>query len=213
MVNVYVKKSYDVKAATIIKNLEKRNMLGYYFETIEDANKKIVELIEPGTTVAWGDSKTLNEIGIKSILKNSNYNIIDRDEAKDFEDRIKIMKKALTCDTFLTSTNAITMHGELVNIDGRGNRAAAICFGPDSVIFVAGMNKVTGDLGSAIDRIKIDACVPNAIRYETGTACSITGKCVNCTSEKCICGHTLITRFSKVHNRIKVILIGESLGF
>jgi len=122
------------------------------------------------------------------------------------------MKEALTCNYFLTSTNAITMDGELVNIDGNGNRVAAICFGPDNVIVVTGMNKVTANIDSAIDRVRINACTPNCIRFNLQNPCSVTGKCRDCLNTS-ICGQVLVTRLSKVKNRIKVILVGENLGF
>ena len=204
--------SYKVQSNTIIKNLEKRFMDGYYCETSKEAIENILSLIEEGSTVSWGGSKTLDEIGIKNILHKKNLSVIDRDNGKNPEERTKLMKQALTCNYFLTSTNAITMDGELVNIDGNGNRVAAICFGPDNVIVVAGMNKVVANVNSAIDRIKINACTPNCIRFNLQNPCSTTGKCGNCFNTS-ICAQIVVTRLSKVKGRIKVILVGESLGF
>ena len=208
----FVKEAYKVQSNTIIKNLEKRFMEGYYCETKEEAVEKILSIIEDGASVSWGGSMTLDEIGVKKQLDNKNLTIIDRDTAKSPEERTKLMKDALTCNYYLTSTNAITMDGELVNIDGNGNRVAAICFGPDNVIVVTGMNKVVANIDSAIDRVRTNACAPNNIRFNLQNPCSVTGKCGDCLNTS-ICGEILVTRLSKTKNRIKVILVGESLGF
>lgn len=208
-----LKESYKVKSATIIKNLQKRGMEGYYCETKEEAKKIVMSLINQEAVVSWGGTLTIDEIGVKEALKENNIKVIDRDTAKTPEERMKLMKNALIADVFLTSTNAITMDGELVNIDGVGNRVAAYCFGPDSVIVVAGMNKVVRDVESGIKRARTDACVPNAIRYNLKTPCTATGICAECISNQTICSQILVTRNSKPNNRIKVILVGETLGF
>lgn len=208
-----LKESYKVKSATIIKNLQKRNMEGYYCETKEQAKAKIISLINQDAVVSWGGTVTIDQIGVKEALKENNIKVIDRDTAKTPEERTKLLKKALTADAYLTSTNAITMEGELVNIDGTGNRVAAYCYGPDSVIVVAGMNKVSRDVESAMKRVRTDACVPNTIRFNLKTPCALTGICGECTSNQTICSQILVTRFCKPKNRIKVILVGEILGF
>ena len=209
----FVKESYKVKSATVIKNLEKRNMEGFYCETKEEAKEKVLSLIAQDATVGWGGTFSVEEVGIKEALKDKNIVVIDRDTAKNPEERVGLMKKALTADVFLTSTNAITMNGELVNIDGAGNRLAAYCFGPGSLIVVAGMNKVVRDVESGIKRVRTDACVPNAIRYNLNTPCAKTGICAECTTPETICSQILVTRYSKPKNRIKVVLVGEELGF
>lgn len=209
----YVKEAYKVQGATIIKNLQKRNMEGFYCETKEEALDKVMSLINQDSVVSWGGTFTIDEIGVKEALKKSNVNVIDRDTAKSPEERIQLMKKALTADVFLTSTNAITLDGELVNIDGAGNRLAAYCYGPDSVIVVTGMNKVAGDVESAIKKVRTDACVPNTIRFNLNTPCAKTGICAECTTPETICSQILVTRYSKPKNRIKIILVGEKLGF
>jgi len=211
--NNNVKESYKVKSATIIKNLQKRHMEGFYCETREEAKKLVMSLIKKNDVVSWGGTATIDELGIKETLKENNIEVIDRDTAKTPEERKKLMKIALTADVFLASTNAITMEGELVNIDGAGNRVAAYCYGPDSVVVVAGMNKVARDLDSAMKRARVDACVPNAIRYNLKTPCAITGICAECLSNETICSQILITRNCKPDNRIKVVLVGENLGF
>ena len=208
-----VKESYRVKSETIIKNLKKRNMEGFYCETKDKAVEKVMSLIDKDDVVSWGGSYTIDELDIKASLKQNNINVIDRDTAKVPEERMKLMKKALTADVFLSSTNAITMDGELVNIDGSGNRLAAFCYGPDKVIVVAGMNKVVRDVDSAMKKIRTDACVPNTIRFNLNTPCAKTGICAECTSPETICSQILITRYSKPQNRIVVVLVGENLGF
>lgn len=208
----FVKQAYKIKAETIIKNLKKRSMEGYYCETKEEAKAKVLSLISKDDIVSWGGTMTIDELGIKEYLKENNYKVIDRDSVSA-EERDQVMKKALLSDVFLSSTNAITMDGELINIDGRGNRLAAFCFGPDSLIVVAGMNKVVRDTESGIKRVRTDACVPNAIRFNLDTPCAKTGICTDCKTPSTICGQILVTRFSKPQNRIKVILVGENLGF
>lgn len=209
----FIKESYKVKSATIIKNLQKRNMEGYYFDSKEEAVEKVMSLIKENDVVSWGGTVTIDELGLKKTLNENNIQVIDRDKATTPEERKALMKKALTSDVFLASTNAITMDGELVNIDGIGNRLAAFCYGPDSVIVVAGMNKVVKDKDSAMNRIRIEACVPNAIRINANTPCFVTGICNECTSNDTMCSQILVTRYCKPKNRIKVILVGENLGF
>lgn len=208
----YAKEANKIKAQTIIKNLNKRSMEGYYCETKEEAVEKAISLIENNSSVSWGGSATLNEIGIKNVLDKKNLKIIDRNKGETPEEKKNLMKEALFCDYFLTSTNAITMDGELINIDGNANRVAAICFGPENVIVIAGMNKVVANIHSGIDRIHTEACAPNCIRLNLNNPCAVTGKCGNCLDHT-ICCQTVITRASRIPNRIKVILVNENLGF
>lgn len=197
------------KIEYIIKNLEKRNMAGFYCETAEDAREKIKSLISDSDVVSWGGSVTLDQIGIKEQLKN----VIDATKAspeKAYEER----RRTLMADVYLTSTNAITMEGELVNIDGTGNRVAAMCFGPEKVIVVAGTNKIAEDETAALARIRTEACPPNCVRLGKSTPCAVTGKCGSClTLGQTICSYTVTTRFSAVSDRIYVILVNENLGF
>jgi L-lactate utilization protein LutB len=209
----FLKEAYKVKAETIIKNLEKRNMQGFYVDTKEEALDKFMTLINAGDVVAWGGSTTVDEIGVKKLLDEKNISVIDRDKAKSPEERTQLMKKALTADVFITSTNAITMDGELMNVDGVGNRLAAYNYGPDSVIVFAGMNKVVPEMSVALARVRSEATVPNSIRVNAQSPCRFTGKCSECIGINSLCCQILITRCSKPQNRIKIILIGESLGF
>ena len=209
----FIKEGYKVKSATVIKNLEKRNMEGYYFETVEEAVEKAMSMIKQDDIVGWGGSTTIDQIGIKKLLEEKNIAVYDRDKETDPAEKVKMMKKALTSDVFLTSSNAITMDGELLNIDGNGNRLAAYCYGPNSVIVVAGMNKIVTDLDVALKKARLDATVPNTFRTNSKAPCHFTGKCIECTMSDTLCGQILITRFCKPKNRIKVILVGENLGF
>ncbi|NLJ58042.1 MAG: lactate utilization protein [Tissierellia bacterium] len=210
---MFVKEGNKVKSSTVIKNLKKRNMEGYYCETVEEAVEKAMSMIKQDDTVGWGGSTTIDQIGIKELLEEKGITVIDRDKVSDPEEKIKTMKLALTSNVFLTSTNAITMDGELLNIDGNGNRLAAYCYGPDSLIVVAGMNKVVTDLDVALKKARLDATVPNTFRTNSETPCHFTGKCTECTIDATLCGQILVTRFCKPKNRIKVILVGENLGF
>lgn len=209
----FVKEGYKVKSAAVIKNLERRNMEGFYCETIEKAVEKAMSMIKQDDTVGWGGSTTIDQIGIKKLLQEKSITVIDRDKVSDPEEKVKLMKKALTSNVFLTSANAITMDGELLNIDGNGNRLAAYCYGPDSVIVIAGMNKIVTDLDAALKRARLDSTVPNTFRTNSKTPCHFTGKCTECTMSDTMCGQILVTRFCKPQNRIKVILVGENIGF
>lgn len=209
----FLKESYKVKSATIIKNLQRRGMEGHYFDTKEEAIEKAMSMIEQDKVVSWGGSYTIDELGIKKMLEEKQIAVIDRDKATSPQERVKLMKQALTADIFLTSTNAITMDGELLNIDGNGNRLAAFCYGPDSVIVIAGMNKVVTDLDIALKRARTEATVPNTFRTNSNTPCRATGKCSECVSPETICCQILVTRYCKPANKIKVILVGENLGF
>lgn len=205
--------TYENQAKTIIKNLEKRQMEGFYFEDSKSAVKFIGELLPEGASVAWGGSMTLSETGVSDLLKSGKYEAIDRDTATDDEKRREVYGKIVTSNYFFMSTNAITLDGELINVDGRGNRVAFLCFGPDNVIVVCGMNKVVSDVESGLKRVHDVATPANTVRLNRKTPCSQTGRCADCLSPDCICASTVITRFTVVPKRIKVILIGEELGY
>ena len=209
-----VKKANEIKIKRVIKNLEKRNIAGYYCETKEEAAEQVLKLIPQEATVSWGGSMTLGETGIKEALAAGNYNVNDPYSCSDPAESMEAKRKALCADVFLSSANAITMDGEIVNIDGNGNRVAAIVFGPKKVILVAGANKLVFDERDAIDRIKNDACPPNCVRLGRETPCAITGKCGECLPKgQTICCHTVTTRGSLIDDRMHVVLINESLGY
>ena len=205
--------NYKDLAEKLIPNLEKRNFEAYYCDNKKEALDKAISLIDKNGTISWGGSKTLKDINLIEVLKENDYKLIDRDSASTPEERNELMKQGLTANTFLTSSNAITEDGILVNIDGNGNRVAAMCYGPDSVIVIAGMNKLCETVEAAVDRVHNVAAVKNAERFGlTKTGCS-KGKCVNCLSDECMCSYVVKTRRSKVKGRIKIILVGEELGF
>lgn len=204
---------YQLQAKTIIKNLEKRHMKGFYCTSKEEALKLVLSLIPEKSSIAWGGSESIKEIGLINALYTANtYTLYDR--AKVSPDQVDYtLRQAYFADFYLMSSNAITLDGELVNIDGTGNRVSALTFGPKEVIMVVGMNKVTKTLEAAIDRIQNIASPQNALRLNRKTPCGITGVCGNCLSPDCMCMHTVITRNSRVDGRIKVILVGENLGY
>lgn len=206
-------KNYENLATTVIKNLEKRQMEGYYAPDKNAALELIKSLIPKGSIIGYGGSVSLSEIGALTALDTPSYKLIKREEAKTEEDTERIFREILFADFFLMSSNAITVDGELVNVDGRGNRIAFLAYGPKNVILICGMNKITADVDSAIKRIKTIAAPANAVRLNRSTPCAITGICGGCQSPDCICANTIITRRSHIKGRVKVILVGEELGF
>lgn len=207
-------KAYKVQMEEIMKNLEKRGMKGYYCENAREASEKLLSLIPDGALVSWGSSTTLDEIEVKDKLPMINAKVLDPMSFKDPEEAYTARINSLSADVFLTGTNAITLEGELVNIDGTGNRVAGICFGPRKVIVVVGANKIVRDEEAAIARIKTRACVANCIRLDKKTPCAANGKCANCLIPgQTICSMTVVTRFCNKPDRIHVILVNESLGF
>ena len=198
--------------ATLVKKLQARAFDAYYCTTKEEALQQALALIPKDDVISWGGSSSIAEIGLLDYVRK-NCKCIDRDTAKTPEERMEIMRKALLCDTFLMSTNAMTTEGELVNIDGNGNRCAAMIYGPKQVIVVAGLNKVTGNLHSALDRAHTTAAAINVQRFGGQTPCVLTGLCGNCNNPDTICNYIVVTRRSKPPKKIKVILVGEELGY
>lgn len=207
------KEAFKQTAQSIIKWLEKRNMEGYYFETKEDAVKAALEMMPAGSVVSWGGTVTLTESGMMDALKAGNYQLIDRAVAQTPQEAREIFAKTVMADYYFMSTNAITTKGELVNIDGNANRVACLCHGPAHVMMLVGMNKVAADVESAIKRIRTYACPANATRLNRNTPCKNAGICGECLLDDCFCNEIVITRRSGHTGRIKVFLIGESLGF
>ena len=200
-------------AEKVIKGLESRNMEGYYAETKEEALKIALALIPGGSSIGWGGSVSIADIGLKEAVCSEEYKVYNRDMCSSAEEKREIEYKCLGCDYFLCSTNAITEDGILVNIDGRGNRVAAITWGPENVLMVVGMNKVVRDLDTAWSRARHLAAPVNAQRFDIQTPCKKTGSCADCKSPDTICSQFLITRYSKEPKRIKVILVNEELGY
>lgn len=209
----YKSESYQNTAAHIIRQLEKRGMKGIYCPSSREAAEAVAQLIPAGSSVTWGGSETLEESGIMDRIRSMDVELLDRKAAKTPEESRDLYGKIFCADYFLTGTNAITVDGELVNIDGNGNRVACLIFGPQHVIVAAGMNKVCANTEDAIRRIHTAACPPNAVRVKAATPCAKTGVCADCLSPDCICCQTVITRKSRHPGRITVLLIGEDLGF
>ena len=208
--NPIITKRNDLLARKVIKGLESRNMAGYYAASKEEALKTALSLIPEGSSVTMGGAMSAHEIGLVDAVKAGNYNFIDRDTA---EDKRAAMLAAYDADVFLSSVNAMTDDGILVNIDGNANRVSAICQGPKKVLFIVGMNKVCGDLDGAMKRARNVAAPVNAQRFGLSTPCTKTGKCMDCKSPDTICCQFLITRFSRHAGRIHVILVNDMLGF
>ncbi len=207
------KQYYEKTAATIIANLENRQMKGWYCEDSAAAVKKVLELMPEHASVTWGGTMTLEECGLMDALKKGSYTLIDRLSAKTPEEKKTLYAKAVCADYFFMSTNAITLDGELVNIDGAGNRVACLCSGPDNVIVLVGMNKVVASVEEGHDRVRNVAAPINALRLNKKTPCAATGRCSKCQSPDCICSQIVVTRRSHIPGRIQVILIGEELGY
>lgn len=203
---------YYRRGQILVKNLQSRHFEAYYCENKEQALEKALELIPKGVTVGWGGTMSAQQIGLLDAVHSPEYKAIDRDTASNPEERDRLMRQASLAQVYITGANALSLDGEMVNIDGNGNRVAAIVFGPESVIVIAGMNKVTDTLEAAIERARTVAAPQNRLRLGDGTPCAVTGVCGDCKSEKCICNQILITRHCRPVGRIKFILVGEDLG-
>jgi hypothetical protein len=201
-------------AGKVIAGLKSRNMQGFFAETKEEALQKALELIPEGSSVTWGGTLSISEIGLKDAVSRGNYTVYDRDLEKTPEGRRAVMLKAYTCDYYLASTNAITGDGMLVNMDRVSNRVSCLAYGPAHVIFIVGMNKVRKDLEDALARVRNVAAPINAQRFAgSRTPCMVNGACANCKSPDTLCCNLLITRYSRDPERMKVILVNEELGF
>lgn len=205
--------AHRTTAEHIIKKLAIRNMTGHYRDTAAEAVELARDLVEPGQSVTWGGSVSFSESGIKAALEADSHRMIDRSQAATPEEQDAMWREQVGADWFFMGTNAITLDGELVNIDGNANRLALLLHGPKHVCVIAGMNKVVADVESGLKRIRTVTCPLNAARLHTGTPCELAGVCSNCHAEKCMCCQEVITRHSRRDGRIHVILVGEDLGF
>ena len=208
--NENIIKRNDLLAERVINGLQSRNMTGYYARTKEEALQTALKLIPEGSSISMGGAMSVHEIGLSEAVKTDKYNFIDRDAT---EDKRAAMLAGYDADIFLSSCNAMTEDGILVNIDGNANRVSCIAQGPKKVIFIVGMNKVCIDVDAALKRARNVAAPINAQRFGLSTPCTKTGSCMNCKSPDTICCQFLVTRFSRHKDRIHVILVGEDLGF
>ena len=204
---------YDKKGPVVAKKFAARGFEASYCPTVEEALQKALSYIPADHVVAWGGSVSINEIGLRPYVLE-HYKVIDRDTAKTPEERVEIMRKALLCDTFIMGTNAAIEDGRLVNIDGNGNRVAALAYGPKQVVVIVGMNKLCPTLETAVARIQSTASPINVNRFPGSTTpCALTGICAHCTSSASNCAQVLVTRVCRPAGRIKVIIVGENLGY
>lgn len=210
--NEYQKLTYEKRAQILVKNLRSRKFDAWYCDTKEAALEKALSLIPQGAVVGWGGALSAQQIGLIDAVRNGNYRKIDREACKP-EERYAAMRACLTADVFLTGANAISLTGEMVNIDGNGNRVAAIIFGPEKVLVIAGMNKVCDTLEDAMRRARTVAAPINKQRFSGDTPCLQTGICGDCKSDSCICNQIVITRNCRPAGRIQFVLVGEDLGF
>ena len=200
-------------AKTLIHNLHRRHIEAFYCPTAAEAVQKVSQLIDDGSSVTWGGTMTVRDLGIPGYLRNrGTLEVLDRDLATTPEQKQAVYLKAFTADVYLTSANAISEDGVIVNIDGNGNRVAAITWGPKKVIFVIGLNKVAQDVEAALARARSTAAPVNAARFDVQTPCHVDGTCHNCNSQQSICNYVHFLRNSP-NGRHVVVLVGESLGY
>ena len=200
------------QADTIIKNLAKRNMEGYYFDTAAECTRAVLDTLPAGSTISWGGSESIKECGLMDGIHSGDYRLIDRSLAKSPEESRALYAQAVLSDYYLMSSNAITLNGELINIDGNGNRVACLIQGPSHVILIVGMNKVVTDIESGIARVRNMASPANAIRLNRNIPCAATGTCHDCLAPECFCNQFFLTRRSGQAGKKKLYLVGESLG-
>ena len=197
----------------VVENLKRRNFEACYLPSAKDAVGKVMELIPEGSSVTWGGSMTIRDIGLTEQLKGGNYHVIDRDTATTAEEQTACYRQAFSCDYYLSSVNGMSEDGVLVNIDGNGNRVAAITWGPRRVIFVVGLNKVAQDVNAALQRARSTASPINAARFDIDTPCQQDGMCHNCKSPQSICNYVHFLRNSHPAKRHIVILTDLELGY
>ncbi len=211
---------------SLMENLEKNNMKPYFCNTSAEAKDLVMSLIKEGDTVTNGGSVTMNEIGVMAAVKErKDITYLDRNAAGLTPDEVKeIYKKAFFADVYLMSSNALTLKGELYNVDGNSNRVAALLYGPESVIVVCGINKIVENIDEAVKRVKTVAAPKNTVRLHTGSYCENAGECMSlknegsfmcdgCSGSGRICCNYVVSAQQRHKDRIKVIIVNESLGY
>lgn len=199
-------------AQTLIENFKSRNIRAVYCENREEAVRFLLSEFEDGKSISWGGSMTIDRLGIKQIIKSGGMSVLDRDNAATPEEKHRMQQETFLCDYYLMSSNAFTRDGKLVNIDGIGNRVAALIYGPAKVFVVVGRNKLCDTEEQALDRVRNLAAPKNAARLNRNTPCAESGVCHNCLVDDCICSHIVVTRRSWHKDRITVVLIDEEMG-
>lgn len=205
--------AFSAAVPGIIMNLKKRNIEAFYYENSKAMVEDILTKIPAGSSITWGGSESVEECGLMDAIKNGSYTLLDRAAAKTPEEKREFYGRAVMADVFLMSTNAITYNGELINIDGNGNRLACLMQGPKEVFIIAGMNKFVSSIEEGIQRIEHTTAPANVQRLRKDTPCRTLGKCAHCFSESSICSHTVITRRSSHPGRIKLFIVPENLGY
>ena len=206
------------------ENLKKNNMEFYFAKTKEEVPEIVKGLIKKGDVITHGGSVSMAECGIRELISSPDYKYLDRSKAQTPEEIDEIYRAAFSADVYISSTNAITEDGVLYNVDGNSNRIAAIAFGPDSVIIIAGYNKIVSDLKEAELRVKTEAAPPNCVRLDCPTYCKEKGECISlskpdhqmsdgCSGDGRICCNYLISAQQRHKGRIKVIIVAEELGY
>lgn len=203
-----------VKEKELVSAFNKNNMSLMFMKNKEEVCQYLASVLNNKKTVAVGGSVTLSQLGVIDLIKNSDVQFIDRYEVGITPEELKKRFRDSFCaDILLTSTNALTMDGCLYNIDGTGNRVAAMIYGPDEVIVVAGLNKIFESEESAIEHIKTVSAPANAIRLNRDTPCAKTGRCMNCLSPDRICCSYVKLAYQRIPKRIKVIIVEDYLGY
>jgi hypothetical protein len=204
----------DQRIKRTMENLEKNNMEAFYVEDEAAVIEKIKELVSEGSSVAVGGSMTLFETGIIELLRNGKYEFYDRYKEGLGPEGIKeVFRKSFFADAYFTSSNAVTEAGELYNVDGNGNRVAAMMYGPDKVIVVVGYNKIVKDVQTAQERCRLIAAPANNTRLNLSNPCSKVGTCMDCKSPSRICNNYVVIGRQGRQGRIKVIIVGKELGY
>lgn len=211
--NTSKKLYYEKRGKLLVKNLKSRHFDAYYCDNAQEALEKALDLIPEGASIGWGGTVSATQIGLLDAIRQGNYQAIDRDSCQTPEEKEEAARKALFADVFITGANAMSIDGQMVSIDGTGNRVAAIIYGPKKVIVITGMNKVCDTLDEAIRRARTVASPMNMQRFLRDTPCAVTGTCADCKSEACICNQILVTRHCRPIGRIQYIVVGEDLGY
>ncbi len=198
----------------LVKNLKQRHFDAYYCDTRQQLVELVRALIPEGASVSWGGSASIRETGVTAMLKAGNYKVHDRDDVTTDADKVAVYRQAFACDWYLSSVNAMSEDGQLVNVDANGNRVAAIAWGPEHVLLVVGVNKVCRDLDAAVKRARGTAAPVNMARFEGArTPCKEDGVCHDCKSPDSICCCITVQRLSRPAGRHTVVVVGEDLGF
>ena len=214
---------WEKQIQTVMKNLRKNRMEAYYVPSRDAVASQVAALLHPGDTVAVGGSETLKQTGVLELLRNGEYRFLDRYAPGLSPEQVRrIFLDSFDADAYLCSTNAVTLNGELYNVDGNANRVAAMCYGPRSVILVVGCNKIVKNLQEAVSYVKRVSAPANTVRLGCHTPCAETGICIGlegtdctagCGNDNRICCTYVVMARQRDPGRIKVILVGEELGF